>query len=120
VTAPDVDPAASEKPLVERTQQGDRSAFEEIYRANVRRVHGLCRRLTGNALEAEDMTQEAFGRQRDALSPETAPKVDENLMVIEDAVSQIQAELGKDPGNRELERMLVTVPGIARSGCRGR
>lgn len=52
----------SEKPLIERAQQGDRSAFEALYRAHVGRVHALCRRLTGDVQEAEDMTQETFIR----------------------------------------------------------
>ena len=48
--------------LVERAQNGDRAAFEQIYREQVGRIHALCRRLTGDADLAEELTQEAFIR----------------------------------------------------------
>lgn len=47
---------------MECAQAGDRSAFERIYRAHVGRVYAVCRRLTGSADDAEDMTQETFIR----------------------------------------------------------
>jgi len=46
--------------LVERAQRADSAAFETLYRAHVDKVYGLCLRMTGNAAEAEDCTQEAF------------------------------------------------------------
>ena len=49
-------------PLVERARNGDREAFEQIYRQQVGRVHALCWRLTGDADLAEELTQEAFVR----------------------------------------------------------
>jgi RNA polymerase sigma-70 factor (ECF subfamily) len=61
-----VKPALSDREesdqLVERAQNGDREAFEEIYRQQVGRVHALCWRLTGDADLAEELTQEAFVR----------------------------------------------------------
>ena len=39
---------------------GDSRAFERLYNLYCRRVYGLCYRLAGNELEAEDLTQEAF------------------------------------------------------------
>lgn len=45
---------------VRRAQNADSSAFESLYRMHVDRVYGLCLRMTGNASEAEDCTQEAF------------------------------------------------------------
>jgi RNA polymerase sigma-70 factor (ECF subfamily) len=48
--------------LVERAQDGDREAFEQIYREQVGRIHALCWRLTGDADLAEELTQEAFVR----------------------------------------------------------
>lgn len=39
---------------------GDSRAFERLYNLHCRRVYGLCYRLAGNELEAEDLTQEAF------------------------------------------------------------
>ena len=36
------------------------NAFEELYRAHIGKVYGLCLRMTGNPSEAEDCAQEAF------------------------------------------------------------
>jgi RNA polymerase sigma-70 factor (ECF subfamily) len=41
-------------------QAADARAFENLYRAHVDRVYGLCLRMTGNSSEAEDCTQDAF------------------------------------------------------------
>ena len=41
-------------------QQGNASAFEEIYRLHSRRVYSLCLRMLGDPVEAEDLAQEAF------------------------------------------------------------
>jgi len=61
-----VKPASSAQagldPLVERARNGDREAFEQIYRQQVGRVHALCWRLAGDADLAEELTQEAFVR----------------------------------------------------------
>jgi RNA polymerase sigma-70 factor, ECF subfamily len=38
------------------------AAYEELYRDNVSKVHGLCMRLTGNPTLAEDLTQDVFVR----------------------------------------------------------
>mgnify|MGYP001815968987 FL=1 len=46
--------------LARRAAEGDRTAFEEIYRANVNRVYGLCLRLTADVTEAEILTQDTF------------------------------------------------------------
>lgn len=51
---------ADESGWVERARRADNSAFEMLYRRHVNRVYGLCLRMTGNASEAEDCTQEAF------------------------------------------------------------
>lgn len=55
-------PDPDDSGLIALARNGDRSAFERLYRRYVGRVHGLCRRLTGHAAEAEDMTQEVFVR----------------------------------------------------------
>jgi len=46
--------------VVRRAQARDMQAFEELYRANVGRVHAICLRMTANASRAEDLTQKAF------------------------------------------------------------
>ena len=45
---------------IQLAQQGDASAFEEIYRLHARRVYALCLRMLGDPIEAEDLAQEAF------------------------------------------------------------
>ncbi len=53
---------------VTRAQQGDPSAFRELYDAHVGRVHALCLRLAGNREEAEDHTQDVFVRVWERLA----------------------------------------------------
>lgn len=48
--------------LIDRCKSGDVKAFEQLYRENVGKVHGLCLRLCGQRELAEDLTQEAFIR----------------------------------------------------------
>jgi len=46
--------------VVRRAQQGDQSAFHELYQEHVGRTYVLCLRLTGSAAEAEERTQDVF------------------------------------------------------------
>lgn len=46
--------------LAQQAAGGDIAAFEELYRRHFRRVYALCLRMTANATEAEDLTQEVF------------------------------------------------------------
>jgi RNA polymerase sigma-70 factor (ECF subfamily) len=50
----------SEAEAIERAKSGDAEAFEVLYNLHKRRVYSLCLRMTTNAAEAEDLTQEAF------------------------------------------------------------
>ncbi|MBV8891957.1 MAG: RNA polymerase sigma factor [Acidobacteria bacterium] len=50
----------SEAEAIERAKLGDAEAFETLYNLHKRRVYSLCLRMTANAAEAEDLTQEAF------------------------------------------------------------
>jgi RNA polymerase sigma-70 factor (ECF subfamily) len=50
----------SEAEAIERARQGDAEAFEVLYNLHKRRVYSLCLRMTANAAQAEDLTQEAF------------------------------------------------------------
>lgn len=47
---------------VDRAAAGDVTAFEGLYRENVRRVFALCLRMCGSRSLAEELTQEAFVR----------------------------------------------------------
>lgn len=53
-------PADEDGPLIARARGGDVRAFEALYRRHVGKVHGLCRRMTGQHDRAEDCTQQTF------------------------------------------------------------
>src|SRR5689334_9131158 len=64
---PEDDPAVESR-LVARAREGDSAAFEQLYRRNVDRVHGLCIRLChGDRAKAEQSTQDAFVRAWEKL-----------------------------------------------------
>ena len=46
--------------LVRRCMDGDSSAWVEMVRTHHKRVYALCYRFTGNAADAEDLTQDVF------------------------------------------------------------
>jgi RNA polymerase sigma-70 factor (ECF subfamily) len=50
----------NEAEAIEKAKLGDAEAFEFLYGLHKRRVYSLCLRMTSNAAEAEDLTQEAF------------------------------------------------------------
>lgn len=54
------DAVKDESYWVAQAQDGDVSAFERLYRANIDRVYALCLRMTANVAEAEDCAQDAF------------------------------------------------------------
>jgi RNA polymerase sigma-70 factor (ECF subfamily) len=56
----DEDRRAAERRLVREAQNGDLLAFERLYRENVRKVFGLCLRMSQDASLAEELTQEVF------------------------------------------------------------
>jgi RNA polymerase sigma-70 factor (ECF subfamily) len=59
LTDADLDTDA-EPDLVSRAQQRDTAAFAALYRAHVNRIYALCLRMTANATQAEELTQQAF------------------------------------------------------------
>jgi len=48
--------------LIRRAQNGDRAAFEQIYRENVGRVFAICLRILANSIRAQELTQDVFVR----------------------------------------------------------
>ena len=58
---------ARDRHLVERCQDGDRTAFEELYHRYHRRLFHFCLRRLHEPYEAEDAVQEAFTRAWRAL-----------------------------------------------------
>ena len=59
-------------------------------------------------IRATGQLMSALGARRESLSPETAKAVDENLKTIDDALRQIREALDKDPGNRQLTKLLAS------------
>lgn len=58
---------ATDDLLIARAAKGDHRAFEQLYRAHVDRIYGLCLRMTRNTANAEDCTQQAFIQAWEAL-----------------------------------------------------
>src|SRR5690606_32793304 len=50
----------AERRFIERLQERDERAFNQLVEAHERRVFGLVLRMLGNRAEAEDMVQEVF------------------------------------------------------------
>ena len=50
----------SEEQLIRRAQQGDNGAFEELLLLHQKKVYNLCLRMSANADDALDLSQEAF------------------------------------------------------------
>src|SRR5580692_9091359 len=46
--------------IIRRCMDGDSGAWAEMVRTHQKRVYGLCYRFTGNAADAEDLTQDVF------------------------------------------------------------
>jgi len=46
--------------VVKRAQHGDSDAFATLFYAHKARIYSVCLRMTNNAAEAEDLTQDAF------------------------------------------------------------
>jgi hypothetical protein len=57
---------------------------------------------------AADELLAALAERRDSLSPETRASVERNLAVIDQALKEIRDALQREPGNRELTRMLAS------------
>ncbi|HEY4053179.1 MAG TPA: sigma-70 family RNA polymerase sigma factor [Terriglobales bacterium] len=50
----------SDAALVRRAQEGDSDAFASLFHTHKARIYSVCLRMTNNAAEAEDLTQDAF------------------------------------------------------------
>jgi predicted anti-sigma-YlaC factor YlaD len=50
----------------------------------------------------------ALQERRQSLSPQTLASVERNLAVIDQALNEVRAALSRDPGNKDLTRMLVS------------
>ncbi len=70
---PDAEQAAMQA-LVQRCLAGDQRAWNQLVGSQHRKVYGLCYRFTGDATEAEDVTQDVFIRVYRNLSSFDAEK----------------------------------------------
>ena len=52
-------PAAEDGALIASARAGDTAALDALLRRHYDRIHAICRRLAGNAADADDATQEA-------------------------------------------------------------
>lgn len=52
-------PATDDGTLIAAAQAGDGAALDALLRRHYDRIHAICRRLAGNAADADDATQEA-------------------------------------------------------------
>lgn len=50
----------TDEQLVQQFQKGERAGFDELVRRYQQTVYGVCRRLLGNAHDADDAAQEVF------------------------------------------------------------
>jgi RNA polymerase sigma-70 factor (ECF subfamily) len=131
------DPALNnEQVWVARAQRADTRAFEALYRTHSGKVYGLCLRMTGNAAEAEDCTQEAFIQAWNKLSRfrgdssfgtwlhrvavnvvlgrmRSARRERDRMEVVGD-IDPPRESIGDSGGLRDLEAALTSLPAGAR------
>ena len=60
-------PAAEVRKLVERGQQGDRGALEELYLIHFDRIYSYLHMTVGNRHDAEDLTTQTFLRMLESI-----------------------------------------------------
>lgn len=125
--------------LVHRARNGDRAAFEQLYRLHVSRVHALCLRLCDDRDEAATLTQDAFVRAWQHLGSYRGDsqlltwlhRLTVNVVLDHRRAWRRRALLeiadGEDPGDRssvhydrtsarlDLEKALATLPPGART-----
>lgn len=56
------DSATTIASVIRRAQEGDRAAFEQIYREHVGRVYAICLRILADSGRAQELTQDVFVR----------------------------------------------------------
>lgn len=102
----------SEQELVERSRQGEHTAFRELYDANVDRIYRLTYRMSGDDDLARDYTQEAFVRAYQKLD-QFRGDASFSTWLHSIAVSVTLNGLRKVQRRRERERTLDEVPYLA-------
>ncbi len=123
--------------LVRRAQQGDVRAFEELYRANVRRVFAVCWRMTGDGTRAEELVQDVFVRAWEKLGSfrgdsafsswlhplavnvalterRTKRRHDARVTAVEEPADYAEPHTPRPDAGIDLERAIATLPPGAR------
>jgi RNA polymerase sigma-70 factor (ECF subfamily) len=100
---------SSDGELIQRAADGDRSAFEQLYRRYARPVFGLALRRLGDRGRAEDAVQETFAsvwRSAGSYKPERGPGAPWLYAVARNAIvdrargrSDIPAEIPDEPAH---------------------
>ena len=131
---------SDEHHLVSRAAEGDLAAFEALYHRHVGRVYALCLRMTGDAVQAQELVQDAFVRAWERLGSfrgESAfaswlhrvavnvvlqdrrarSRREARVRVVEDTrLAQSEDLRASDPGNRvDLEEAVARLPEGART-----
>jgi RNA polymerase sigma-70 factor (ECF subfamily) len=106
---------------VERARIGDLEAFEELYRASVGRVHGLCLRMCRDPHLAEELTQESYilawrklaTFRGDSRFSTWLHRIAVNVILghFRSAGRRLDALSGEDA--EPVEPVVLTVPGLA-------
>jgi len=124
---------------VARAQQGDRKAFEHLYREHVGRVYAVCVRILANGPKAEELTQDVFVRAWQMLPGfrgeaafsswlhrlavnvvlvhfRTEKRRESRITTVEDLTSFDRAQNSGSPGgNVDLEHAIAGLPPQART-----
>jgi RNA polymerase sigma-70 factor (ECF subfamily) len=116
-TRPDADhpPLEGDGDLLARVAEGDRGAFETLYRRYVRSVFGLALRRLGDRSRAEDAVQETFAavwRSAKSYRPERGPAapwlyavarnaIIDRLRIRVDTPGELPEDASTDPGPPE-------------------
>jgi RNA polymerase sigma factor (sigma-70 family) len=118
--APDRSPAVEpvdDAVLAAQAADGDRAAFEAIYRRHAARIHGLALRLAGDPVEAESLVQDTFVRAWFALDRYQASGS------LPGWLARVAVNLWRDRfradrrSRRLLERAADEAPDLARAGA---
>ena len=104
-------------PDVALAAQGDRQAFERLYRANVDRVFSVCARMVSDRSLAEELTQDVFVRAWQKLGlfrGESAFSTWLHRIAVNVVLNRRKADgrqKGRDGGDDETIEMIASRPG---------
>ena len=110
---------AEDRALVERCQQGDLAAFEELYRAHAGKLYSVACRMLGNPTDAEDLLQEIFlsaHRKLDGFRGESALGTWLYRLATNHCLDYLRSRAAR---TNQLTDVLDDEPGLYEAGGRG-